>query len=81
MSKITRIDEGKRRFAEAPGPFARRRVRLERRLLRSRAPIVWLCAGAGSGKSRLIEAVQQTLTERGWSLLDDPPALRGCVSV
>ena len=35
---------------------------------------MWLCAGAGSGKSRIIEAVRQGLTERGWSLLDDPPA-------
>jgi DNA-binding CsgD family transcriptional regulator len=74
MSKITRIDEGKRRLAEASGALARRRVRLEQRLLRARAPIVWLCGGAGSGKSRLVEAVQQSLTERGWSLLDDPPA-------
>lgn len=72
MSKVTRIDAGRRRLEAASGALARRLVRLERRLLRARAPIVWVCAAAGSGKSRLIEAVRPGLAGRGWILLDDP---------
>jgi DNA-binding CsgD family transcriptional regulator len=74
MPKITRIDAGRGRFAEASNALERRQVRLERRLLHARAQIVWLCAGPGSGKTRLLESVGASLTERGWTLLDDPRA-------
>jgi DNA-binding CsgD family transcriptional regulator len=74
MPKITRIDAGRGRFAAASNALERRQVRLERRLLNARAPIVWLCAGPGSGKTWLLESTGARLTERGWTLLDDPRA-------
>jgi len=40
--------------SDAAGPMARRRARLSRRLRATRAPIVWLRAPAGSGKTRLL---------------------------
>ena len=72
MSKITRIDAGRRTLARATDALERRTVRLAQRLLRSRAPIVWLRATAGSGKTRLLEHLRPRLTERGYGLLDDP---------
>ena len=72
MSKITRIDAGRRALERATGALERRTVRLAQRLLRSRAPIVWLRATAGSGKTRLLEHWRPRLTERGYGLLDDP---------
>jgi len=72
MSKITRIDAGRQALARASHALERRTVRLARRLLGLRAPIVWLCATAGSGKTRLLEHLRPTLTERGYGLLDDP---------
>jgi DNA-binding CsgD family transcriptional regulator len=53
----------------------RRLYRLRRQILGSRAPIVWLCAGAGAGKTRLIEALQRGPAGpsfAGWSVLDAP---------
>jgi len=44
----------------------RRLERLRRRILASRQPIVWLCAGPGTGKSRLLEAFDD------WHRLDEP---------
>ena len=72
MSKITRIDAGRRALERATDALERRTVRLAQRLLRSRAPIVWLRATAGSGKTRLLEHWRPRLTERGYGLLDDP---------
>ncbi len=72
MSKITRIDAGRRPLARATDALERRTLRLAQRLLRSRAPIVWLRATAGSGKTRLLEHLRPSLTERGFGLLDDP---------
>ncbi len=72
MSKITRIDAGRRPVGRATDALERRAVRLAQRLLRSRAPIVWLSATAGSGKTVLLEQLRPTLSERGYGLLDDP---------
>jgi DNA-binding CsgD family transcriptional regulator len=52
----------------------RRTVRLMSRVRSSRLPIVWLCAGGGAGKSRLLEDLarsRETAAAR-WMLLDDP---------
>jgi DNA-binding CsgD family transcriptional regulator len=74
MAEITPIDRGRRRLAAATDPLERRQVRLEQRVRKARASVVWLCGGAGSGKSRLLESMQVSLGERGWTVLDDPDA-------
>jgi DNA-binding CsgD family transcriptional regulator len=74
MSKVTPIDAGRRRSSRASNALERRLLRLERRLLDAEAPIVWLCACAGTGKTRLLETLRPGLTDRGWCLLDDPSA-------
>jgi hypothetical protein len=72
MSKITRIDAGRRPLARTTNALERRTARLAQRLFRPGAPIVWLCATAGSGKTRLLQHLRPSLTERAYGLLDDP---------
>jgi DNA-binding CsgD family transcriptional regulator len=74
MAEFPRIEEGVGRLGDVSGVLARRLIRLKQRLECASAPIMWLCAGAGSGKSRLIEALQPSVGERKWTFLDDPPA-------
>ena len=76
MAEFPRIEEGVGRLGDVSGVLARRLIRLKQRLECASAPIMWLCAGAGSGKSRLIEALQPSVGERKWTFLDDPPARR-----
>jgi DNA-binding CsgD family transcriptional regulator len=59
-----------------PGPMARRLARLRRRVLSTRQPIVWLRALPGSGKSRLLLALQRhaAFQAREWMFLDAPDA-------
>src|SRR5579859_163314 len=73
MPKVTRIEAG-HRFASGLNALERRRLRLEQRMLRARAPVIWLCAGAGSGKTRLLQGMAAKIGERDWSVLDDPSA-------
>src|SRR5579871_6415321 len=74
MAEITPIDRGRRRLAAATDALERRQVRLEQRVRKARTSVVWLCGGAGSGKTRLLESMQVSLGERGWTVLDDPDA-------
>ena len=63
-------------MSAAGGPMTRRLVRLRRRILSSRRPIVWLRALPGSGKSRLLSALRAhaAFSARDWLLLDEPDA-------
>ena len=75
MAKVTPIDHSVPRPRESMDALERRTARLLRRLLTTHEPVIWLRAGAGTGKSRLLESVRGwRLTPRfdGWVLLDDP---------
>jgi DNA-binding CsgD family transcriptional regulator len=75
MAEVTPINRARRRLATATGALERRQLRLEQRVLTARPPIVWVCGGAGTGKTRLLEALRERLGERGgWIVLDDPDA-------
>jgi DNA-binding CsgD family transcriptional regulator len=59
------------------GPMERRLHRLCERLIHCAKPIIWLRAGPGAGKTRLLQALQSgriAAQFAGWVMLDHPPA-------
>jgi DNA-binding CsgD family transcriptional regulator/tetratricopeptide (TPR) repeat protein len=75
MSNVTPIDHGVPGSREHVDVLERRTARLLRRFLTLREPVIWLRAGAGAGKSHLVESVRgwrRSPRFDAWVLLDDP---------
>lgn len=70
MARISYIDRRRAGPREPANALDRRNLRLTRRVRATAEPIVWLRAGAGSGKSRLLQALKDA--HPGVTVLDEP---------
>ncbi len=70
MSRVSYLDRRRAEPREPTDLLERRTRRLMRRVQAAPESIVWLCAGAGSGKSQLLEALRAA--DAAVEVLDDP---------
>ncbi|HVO47499.1 MAG TPA: LuxR C-terminal-related transcriptional regulator [Steroidobacteraceae bacterium] len=70
MARISYLDRRRAGPREPADALERRNLRLTRRVRAAAEPIVWLRAGAGSGKSRLLQALKTA--DPAVIVLDDP---------
>jgi DNA-binding CsgD family transcriptional regulator len=74
-SASPRIARAARLSRKDTAAMRRRMQRLQRRLIAADKPIIWLCAGPGTGKSRLLQALRASAGAAAfsrWQLLDRP---------